>query len=129
MGRGGDPDLPQHSARIRNRGRFDEPGCHELEERLVVDDIEAETSPRSSNDLDQPPGPLPGDRRCRAGGAEVEVEFLLAGEQFLPRRLEQGGEFAVGVADPRCSSTLSRRPCLAAICTAVAPEAMRTLRM
>ncbi len=94
---GGDPDLAQHSARVRNRCRFDEAGCHELEERFVVDDIEAETSPGSSDDLDQPAGAFPGDRRCRAGGAEVEVELLLAGEQFLPRRLEQSGEFAVGV--------------------------------
>ena len=31
-------------------------------------------------------------------------------------------------ADPRCSITLSRRPSLTAICTAVAPEAVLTLR-
>ena len=83
-----DPDLAQHSARIRNRRRFDEAGCHELEERVVVDDIEAETPPGSSDDLDQPAGPFPGDRRCRAGGAEVEVEFLLAGDVFSRDQIE-----------------------------------------
>jgi hypothetical protein len=62
--------------------------------------------------------------------AEAEVEFLLAGLQFLPSRLQQGRQLAVCVvAEPRCSTTLSRRPCLTAICTAVAPDAVRTLRM
>ena len=88
---------PQHSARVRDGGGLDDAGCHELEERFVVDHIEPETPPRSSNDLDQPAGPFPGDRRRCAGGAQVEVELLLAGEQFGSGSFEQGGEFTVGM--------------------------------
>ena len=45
-----------------------------------------------------------------------------------PTDLHQAANSTSLWAEPRCSMTLSRHPSLTAICTAVAPEAVLTLR-
>jgi hypothetical protein len=52
-----DPDLGQDPGSVEHRGRFDEPGGDELEERLVVDLVEPEMRPGPVQDVEQESGP------------------------------------------------------------------------
>lgn len=60
--------------------------------------------------------------------SEVEVEDTLAFLDLSPSDLHPRRHLGISVGDPRCSTTTSRRFSRRAICTAVAPEAVRTFR-
>ena len=100
--RGSNTQLAQDTHSLTNRGRLHDPGQHELEERLVIDDVEPQRAPSSGNDVDQGPRGLRLDHpdaviRCRL---HAEVELALALVQPGTSDLHQDREFGIGVGRP-----------------------------
>ena len=59
--------LGQHPQTVDLRGRFHQPGEHQLEERLISDHVEPETPPRRGNHIDQQPRRGPVNHRPGTG--------------------------------------------------------------
>lgn len=109
----GQSDLGDDPAGVAHRCRLDEPTEDQLEERVVVDSIETQASPSGLDRLDQPAGPFRRDHRSAfPTTAEVEVEFLLAGLQLFPGRLQQCRQLALGVGGTEVLKDLVAAPVL-----------------
>lgn len=137
VGRGWPADLGQDSGGVGLGGRPDQAsGDHLLKGPITL----------------RPPRPGPDVRRRRAGppqqgralgghrgayqaggssrfqGLQVQRPLALPGGEFLPPSLQQGLQPPSVRAEPRCSTIRRTPPDLDTICTAVAPEAVLTLR-
>ena len=91
--------LGQHAHRVEHRGRLDHPGQHELEERLVGDDVEPEVPPRPGHHIDEQARGLRLDDRDIGVllRTQVEVENPLAFLDLAAPDLDQGCELGLGV--------------------------------
>ena len=94
---GGDTDVLEDPDRVRLRRRLDDPGQHELHERLVTDRAEAQTFVGTGQDVPQDLAPHPRDLRPRGRRRTLrrEVERLLPGVEQLPGRFDQDRELHV----------------------------------
>jgi len=114
------------------RGRLDQPGCYQLEERFVIDHGELEAPQEawivSVGSFDR----IPATTATAAAGAPWgSILNSKAGwpawSLLWPARINAASSASVW-ADPRCS-TITRWPCLVStICTAVAPDRVFTFR-
>jgi hypothetical protein len=92
----------QHPHRIGLTGRLHQAREHQLEERLVPDNVEPELSPSSLNHLDQDPRALPDhDRLTRTALSQAQIQLALALMHLLAAGLHQHRQLSLRMRRPK----------------------------
>lgn len=83
-----------------HRGRLDQPGEHELEERLVRHGVKAQQPVGRTDGIDQELRGLGVDHRDRGIRArgEAQVELFLPGVELVPADLHQRSQLRIRVS-------------------------------
>ncbi len=111
------------------RGRLHDPGQHQLIERLVPDRVEPNRVYASERTCQSITLGFEAITACaRPAPCQRSGPARLGPGYILWQAATRAASSALVCADPRCSSALSRPPGRSAICTVVAPEAVRPFR-
>ena len=98
-------ELVDHPDAVAFRGRLDEPGCDQLEERLVIDHGEPEPAPGGPDRIHQEFRSCPGDYRDRTHrrtvGIDTQLQGGLAGVKLVVAGPHQRRELGVGMGRPQ----------------------------
>ena len=148
----------QDPAGVQDRGRLDDPGQDQVPEHVIAQGAESQVAENAVQRLEQqprvgrappaaaprPPGPrqevprrtAPAlasgvtSRACGAAGSMPRSNEPWEGSASISRaRSSRIPSSASVCADPTCATIFRRPPSYSAICTAVAPDAVRTRRI